>query len=86
MLAPLALLTLGCASEPERSVGQLVAGEAFELSITPIYVAGQADMIDEATEIEVILRDLDGRHGWLHDLCRTFAKALKKRHCMLNFY
>ncbi len=60
MLAPLALLTLGCASVPERSVGQLVAGEAFELSITPIYVAGQADMIEEATEIEVILRDLEG--------------------------
>ena len=60
MLAPLILLTFGCASEPGRSAGQLVAGEAFELNITPIYVASQADMIEEATEIEVILRDLEG--------------------------
>ena len=63
MLAPLALLTFGCASDPQSGAGQLVAGEAFELTITPVYVASQADMIDEATEIEVLVRDSDGNES-----------------------
>jgi len=37
-----------------------VAGDAFDLSITPIYVASQAAMIDEATEIEVLVRNNGG--------------------------
>ena len=60
MLTPLALLTLGCASGPDPTAGEFVAGEAFQLSITPIYVASQAEMIDEAKEIEIRVLDGDG--------------------------
>ena len=60
LFIPITLLTLGCASGPQQGAGQLVAGDAFELTITPVYVASQASMIDEATEIEVLIRDDEG--------------------------
>ena len=54
------LLSLGCASTESVGAGELRVGDAFTINIVPIFTSAQADMIDEASSIEVIVREKDG--------------------------
>ncbi len=61
MSASLLLLVLSCATNTDRAGDILVDGEAFELTITPVYFSTQEEMIDEITSMELIVQDADGK-------------------------
>jgi len=51
---------IACAPAPEGAAGAILNGDAFELTIRPSYLESQADMIDEITDLEVLIHQSDG--------------------------